>query len=178
MLIPIETKRLILRPFVEGDEAELFLLDSNPEVMKYLGMAPLQEVSESKMMVEMIMKQYETYNVGRFAVIEKESNRLIGWTGLKFNTNTVNGYQDFYEIGYRYLPEFWGKGYAMESTLPFVHRAFEEMDVEVLYAYAHVDNKASLHVLKKLGFTENGSFEEPDGTCIWFDFQKQDFVEK
>ena len=175
MLIPIETKRLILRPLELVDVDALFLLDSNADVMRYVGMEPLTERSESEKVLEMIRNQYQTNNIGRFAVIEKESNRMIGWCGLKLYKDKINNHENFYEIGYRFLPEFWGKGYATEANLPFIKRAFEEMNIENLYAYAHIDNEASHHVLRKLGFKENGHFEEPDGTCIWFEISKEDY---
>lgn len=169
MLNPIETERLILRPLVAGDVHRLFLLDSNPLVMKYVGQDVLTEPSQTESVIEMIQLQYKKFGVGRFAAIEKESNLLIGWCGLKFVDYKVNGHQNFYEIGYRFLPDFWGKGYATESNRPFVERAFKEMGVKELYAYAHEDNHASHHVLQKLGFHNRGDFMEPDGRCIWFE---------
>lgn len=168
MLNPIETERLILRPLVAEDVHRLFLLDSNPQVMKYVGQPVLTEPSQSRAVIEMIQAQYEKFGIGRFAVIEKESNLLIGWAGLKFVDYEVNGHQDFYEIGYRFLPEFWGKGYATESNKPFVGRAFNEMGVKELFAYAHEGNAGSHHVLQKLGFEIQGDFMESDGRCIWF----------
>lgn len=171
MLNPIETERLILRPLVAEDVHRLFLLDSNPQVMKYVGQPVLTEPRQSQAVIEMIQAQYEKFGIGRFAVIEKESNFLIGWAGLKFVDYKVNGYQNFYEIGYRFLPEFWGKGYATESNKPFVDRAFNEMGVNELFAYAHEDNTGSHHVLQKLGFEIQGDFIEPDGRCIWFEHE-------
>ena len=169
MLNPIETERLILRPLVAEDVDRLFLLDSNPEVMKYVGQPVLTEPRQSQAVIEMIQAQYEKFGIGRFAVIEKELNLLIGWCGLKFIDYEINSHQNFYEIGYRFLPEFWGKGYATESNKPFIDRAFNEMGVKKLFACAHEDNVGSHHVLQKLGFKIQGDFMEPDGRCIWFE---------
>jgi len=178
MLIPIETERLYMRPLELCDAERLFLMDSDVEVIKYIGVPPLKEFSQSIETIEFFHKQYETNGIGRFAVIEKESGLLIGWSGLKRITDEVNGHSDFYELGYRFIPEKWGKGYATESTIPFIERAFLDMGVENLYAYAHHENTASHHVLGKLGFTEKESFEEPDSTYIWFDYPAVDFFEK
>lgn len=171
----LETKRLVLRKFEEADYERLFLLDSNSEVMKYIGMPTLSKVEESKEVVKMIMQQYEDNGVGRLAVIEKESELLIGWSGLKLNTSEVNGYQNFYELGYRFLPETWGKGYATESGKASLEYGFNDLKAEVIYAYAHCENLASNHILTKLGFEKTGEFTEPDGICFWYKLKKENF---
>ena len=175
MNIYIETERLILRNLVEEDYERLYLLDSDPEVMKYIGMPTLSKVEESKEVVKMIMQQYEENGVGRIAVIEKESELLIGWSGLKLNTSEVNGYQNFYELGYRFLPETWGKGYATESGKASLDYGFNDLKAEIIYAYAHSENQASNHILTKLGFEKNGEFTEPDGICFWYELKKENF---
>lgn len=171
----LETKRLILRKFEEADFERLFLLDSNPEVMKYVGMPTLSKAEESKEVVKMIMQQYEDNGLGRLAVIEKESELLIGWSGLKLNTSEVNGYQNFYELGYRFLPETWGKGYATESGKASLDYGFNDLKAEIIYAYAHCENTASNHILTKLGFEKTGEFTEPDGICFWYELKKENF---
>jgi len=173
MLIPpFETQRLLLRPLEKTDAERMFLLDSNPDVMQYVGQTTHTKPEESLMVIEMILSQYEKNRIGRYAVIEKKSGLLIGWSGLKFIDYEINGFQNFYEIGYRFLPEFWGKGYATESGKGFVDKAFNESNIKELFAYAHSENTDSHHVLKKLGFLQNGEFEEPDGICYWYELKK------
>lgn len=171
----LETKRLVLRKLEEADHERLFLLDSNQEIMKYIGMPTLSKVEESKEVVKMIIQQYEENGVGRLAVIEKESELLIGWSGLKLNTSEVNGYQNFYELGYRFLPETWGKGYATESGKASLEYGFNDLKAEIIYAYAHSENMASNHILTKLGFERTGEFTEPDGICFWYELKKENF---
>ena len=111
----LETERLILRKLENEDFERMFLMDSDPDVMKYLG-KPLTTREESKEVIQMIQKQYEENGVGRLAVIEKESGLLIGWCGLKLMTKPINGYINTLDLGYRFIPEFWGKGYATETA--------------------------------------------------------------
>lgn len=172
MLVPIETERLIIRPFVMSDAPALFELDKDEKVMQYVGMKPLQTVNQTEEAIQSILFQYEKFNVGRMATIHKESGRLIGWSGLKFNQEEVNQHRDFYELGYRFLPEFWGKGFATESAKPFIDIAFEHYQAEDLYAYARIENTASIHVLTKLAFKIENEFMEPDGTCVWMKYEK------
>ena len=171
----LETERLILREFEEADYERLFLLDSNSEVMKYIGMPTLSKVEESKEVVKMIMQQYKDNGLGRLAVIEKESGLLIGWSGLKLHTAEINGHQNFYDLGYRFLPETWGKGYAFESARASIEFGFNDLDAKVIYATVHSENLASSKILTKLGFENKGEFTEPDGICIWYELKKENF---
>ncbi len=171
----LETERLILRPLKLDDADRLFLLDSNSEVMKYIGVKPLTEVKESVEVIQRIQKQYTENEIGRFAVIEKASDLLIGWCGLKFLTEEINGFNNVYDLGYRFLPEFWGKGYAQESAKAWLDFGFNEMNLKTIYACAHSENIASNTILKKLGFQEKNTFLEHDGECFWYEMEKDNF---
>lgn len=171
----LQTERLILRKFTEDDYERLFLLDSDPEVMKYVGVKPLSDPEESRKVVKMIIQQYQDNGLGRLAVIEKESGLLIGWSGLKLHTSEINGYQNFYDLGYRFLPETWGKGYASESARVSLEFGFNKLKTDIIYAHAHSENAASNHVLQKLGFEKTGEFTEPDGICFWYELKKENF---
>ncbi|MDR6158429.1 MULTISPECIES: GNAT family N-acetyltransferase [Chryseobacterium] len=172
----LETERLILRKFEETDATRLFLMDSDPEVMKYIGMSPLSDVSESQNVIRMIRQQYLDNGVGRLAVIEKNSNLLIGWSGLKLLTEEVNGYKNVYDLGYRFIPEYWGKGYALESARASLDFGFNGLKIDVMYAHAHSDNQASNHILKKLGFRKTEEFTEPDGICFWYELNRKNYL--
>lgn len=172
----IKTKNLILRKFEETDAERMFLMDSNPEVMKYIGVAPLSDPNESKNIIKIIRQQYADNGVGRLAVIEKESGLLIGWSGLKLLTQEINGYNNVYDLGYRFLPEFWGKGYALESAKASLDYGFNELKTDIIYAHAHSENKGSNHILRKLGFTKTGEFTEPDGICFWYELKRENYL--
>lgn len=171
----LETQRLILRNFEAYDADRMFLLDSNPEVMKYIGTPPLNDKKDSEKVIQMIQQQYIDNGVGRLAVIEKESGLLIGWSGLKLLTDPINGYQNIYDLGYRFLPEFWRKGYALESAKASLDFGFNDLKTDVIYAHAHSENNGSNHILKKLGFEKTGEFVEPDGICFWYELKKENY---
>ncbi|SHG65978.1 GNAT family N-acetyltransferase [Chryseobacterium oranimense] len=173
----IETQRLILRKFEEKDAERMFLLDSNPEVMKYIGVPVLTDPAESLKIIRMIQKQYEENGTGRLAVIEKETGLLIGWSGLKLLTEEINGYKNVLDLGYRYLPESWGKGYALEAAKASLELGFHQMKAEVIYAHAHSENQGSNHILKKLGFEKTGEFTEPDGICNWYELTHEKYLQ-
>lgn len=172
MKLPIITERLILRKLTEADVDNIFLLDSNPDVMKYVGVPPSTSREQSKKMVENILDQYAKNGTGRLAIIEKETNRFIGWSGIKLLTDEVNGFKDVYELGYRFLPEFWGKGYATESAKASLDLGFNQLNVEKIYAYADIENQSSNHILTKLGFENKGAFLDNGDNCYWYELEK------
>ncbi|WP_313100374.1 GNAT family N-acetyltransferase [Epilithonimonas sp.] len=172
MKLPIITERLTLRKITIDDIDNIFQLDSNPDVMKYVGVPPVKLKEESAKMVENIINQYKNNGTGRLAVIEKESNQFIGWCGIKLLTDEVNGFKNVYELGYRFLPEFWGKGYATESALASLDLGFNQLNADKIYAYADIGNESSNHILTKLGFENKGTFLDKDDICYWFELEK------
>ena len=57
----------------------------------------------------MIRQQYIDNGIDRWAIINKETNDFIGWTGLKFVTETTNNHINFYDLGYRLIEKYWAK---------------------------------------------------------------------
>lgn len=171
----LETNRLIMRPFEERDAEGLFLLDSNPDVMKYVGGVVSTKIEQSQQMIEFIQKQYKENGVGRLAVIEKSTNTLIGWSGLKYLTSEINGMKNVYELGYRFLPEYWRKGYATETARAALNYAFNEIKTDVVYAMAVTENTGSNRVLQKLGFEELGTFLDDSDLCYWYRLKKENY---
>ena len=172
MKLPIITERLILRKITLDDMDDLFLLDSNPEVMKYVGVQPFTNKEQTLKLIESLLNQYEKNGTGRLAVIEKETNKFIGWSGIKLLTDEVNGFKNVYELGYRFLPEFWGKGYATESAQASLDLGFNQLNADKIYAYADVENQSSNHILTKLGFENKGAFLDNGDNCYWYELEK------
>jgi len=153
----IETERLILRDFLHSDVDSLFTMDSNSEVHTYLGNSPLQTKDQALEIINKVHLQYQANHIGRWATIEKISGSFIGWSGLKLEQDTLYKNAAYYDVGYRFHPSFWGKGYATESTIAALHYGFSHLKVEEIIGSAHIENKASRRVLEKCGlrFIEN-----------------------
>jgi RimJ/RimL family protein N-acetyltransferase len=167
----IETKRLLLRELGLFDAEGMFELDSNPNVHVFLGNKPVKHIDESIHQIKNIQQQYKTFGIGRWAVILKETNEFLGWSGIKFITNEINNHENFYEIGYRFIERHWGKGYATEAGKAFVDYAFNEMKVEALYAYADAGNENSRRILEKLGMKYVNSFEYEGEFEVWYELK-------
>ena len=172
MKIFAETERLILREILPTDLDAMFELDSDPEVHKYLGNKPVKTKEESKKVIDFIREQYTERGVGRWAVIHKETNEFMGWSGLKLNTEEeLNGYSNFYDVGYRFIKKFWGKGYATESGKAAIQYAFNTMKLPIVYGITEIDNQASHNVLLKIGLQhiENFHYEKENLTLRWYE---------
>ncbi|WP_347218227.1 GNAT family N-acetyltransferase [Chryseobacterium sp.] len=171
----LETERLILRKLEDTDDERMFLMDSDPEVMKYLE-TPVTAIEQSRNGIKMIQKQYAENGVGRLAVVEKESGLMIGWCGLKLLKEPINGYVETLDLGYRFIPEFWGKGYAWEAAKATLDYGFNELKASSIYAYADSENTGSNHILRKLGFENTGEFEDSGVKCSWYELKREKYL--
>ncbi len=171
MNLILETDRLILREMRVSDAEALFEMDRNPRVHDYLWRKPLTDISEVYSYIEMVRTQYEKNNIGRFVLILKETNELMGWAGLKFNTETVNNKLNFYDIGYRINEKFWGKGYATEASFAWLDYGFKTMKIDTMHAAAHINNAASNKILQKIGMKLTEQYLEEETTWNWYELK-------
>ena len=177
MNLQLETNRLLLRPLELQDAEAMFEMDKNPEVHKYLWQKPTKTIDENIKVIEMVQKQYNENNIGRFATILKESNEFIGWTGIKFvNDHIENGNTNFYDYGYRLNEKFWDKGFATEASLAWLEYGFNKMKIDVMNAYTHFENGASNHILQKVGFNFMENYPDNEGV-IWKWWQMESSVQ-
>lgn len=175
MKFHVETERLVMREFRTEDAPGLLKLNSNLEVIKYLHMEPMKNMEEAIADVKWVTDQYPKNNIGRWIVIEKSTGKFMGWSGLKLEDMEMNGHHNFYDVGYRFLPEFWGKGYATESAIASVKYGFEEMNLDKINAAAHHKNLGSRKVLQKTGLKEIDTFHIFDFQAIWFEITKEEY---
>lgn len=171
MKFNIETERLILRELRLSDLEGMFELDSDPEVHKYLGNKPVKTIDESRKILESVISQYKERGIGRWAAIEKSSGNFIGWSGIRLNTEyKMNGCTNYYDVGYRLIKRFWGKGYATESGKAAVNYAFNTLKLPELYGITEKGNQASHNALLKIGLdhVEDFYFEEEKLNLRWY----------
>jgi len=171
MKLILKTERLILREMLVSDAEALFEMDSNPKVHQYLWNKPLKNSSEVQSYIESVKNQYLENNIGRFVVVLKETNELMGWAGLKYNTEMVNNKIHFYDIGYRLNERFWGKGYASEASFAWLDYGFNVMKIKVMEAAAHSDNIASNKILLKIGLKMTEQYLEDGVYWNWYELK-------
>jgi RimJ/RimL family protein N-acetyltransferase len=168
----IETNRLIMRKLKEDDDIAMFELDSDPEVHKYLGNNPYTSIDQSRETIASVLRQYAAHGIGRWAVIEKSTGSFVGWSGLKFLTEPVNNRCNIYDVGYRLLKKYWGKGYATESALAAIDYGFNNLKLEEIFAAANIENKQSRNTLGKCGLKFIEQFDHNGIACNWYKITK------
>lgn len=148
----------------------LFKLDSNPIVHRSLGNNPVQKRSESKKYIKDCIDKYEEYGICRLAVIEKKSKAFIGWSGLRFiNDYSYNGKTNFYDVGYRLMPEYWNNGFATEAGRASIDFGFNTLNLDVIYGITEQSNIASARALLKIGLKYIENFKHKNDSILnWY----------
>lgn len=169
----LETDRLLIREISEDDYEGLFQLHSDPIVQKYTGESPVKTISEIiKGTKERTFNDYKTYGFGRWAVILKSTDQFTGWAGLKY----LSEFNEI-DLGYRFLPEFWGRGIATEASKAIIIYGFEVLNIEKIIAVAMVENTASIKVMEKAGmiYDKKAPYEEGAEDDIWYKIENKNY---
>ncbi|OJW79385.1 MAG: hypothetical protein BGO69_19545 [Bacteroidetes bacterium 46-16] len=167
----IETPRLLLKRLEETDLHNFFELESDPVVQKYVtGFSndTISTLEQAAGILKAIRQQYTDHGTGRLTVWEKSSGRFIGLAGMKWHPEMINNHSCFYEIGYRFLPEYWGKGYATEAAAAACDDCIATFQPQQIYSFAHIDNHGSQKVLTKLDFNYIEDFTFNGAPMYWY----------
>lgn len=141
----LETNRLLLRELNPNDAENFYRLNLNPNVIKYTGNSAFKNTQEARDFLENY-QDYKLNGYGRWAVINKETNKFVGWCGLKFEEM-----ENKTDIGFRFFEEEWNKGYATESAMACLNYGFEKLNLKQIIGRAMKENTGSIKVLEKIG---------------------------
>ncbi len=147
------TKRLILREFKEDDAQSILELNNDPDVLKFTGDRPFQNIQEAKRFIQKY-DHYDNYGFGRWAVILKENNAFLGWCGLKFTPE-----KNEHDIGFRFFKKHWNQGFASEAASACLDLGFDEFELTKNIGRAMKENQTSIRVLEKIGLTFDKTFD-------------------
>lgn len=156
MNIILETPRFYLREMTADDAEAAFLLNADPEVVKYTGDPPFESIETARL----FLNNYPDYKIngfGRWAVVDKQTNEYTGWCGLKLlkDLNQV-------DLGYRFYQKHWNKGYATETGKACIRWGFNRLNLNEIVGRAMKENIASIKVLEKCGmkYWKDEDFDE------------------
>jgi RimJ/RimL family protein N-acetyltransferase len=156
----IETERLILRGWRDGDIEPFHTMCNDPEVMRYLGPPMSREVAE-----ESAARQNGFLNSHGYcfwAVERKADGAFLGFCGLKPGP-AGTPIADQVEIGWRLARDAWGKGYAREAAAASIAWGWANTDTPEIAAMTVLGNARSWGLMERLGMTRDpaGDFDHP-----------------
>jgi RimJ/RimL family protein N-acetyltransferase len=144
----IETPRLRLREFTEADFPSLLAIVSHAEVMRFSDGVETESVARARL--AMYLRSYRERGFGKWAVEEKRGGGVMGYCG--FGVEEFDG-QAEPELGFRFLPAYWGAGFATEAAQACSRHAFSHLGFTRYLGFADPANVSSQKVLEKIGMS-------------------------
>lgn len=169
MNIVCETERLILCRFDMSDAEYFYELNKDPEVMKYTADRVFESVEESAELIRNY-KEYEKTGFGRWTVVLRETNEVLGWCGLKY----IESVQEV-DLGYRLFRKYWNKGYATEASNASLEIGFVQYGVDLIVGRTMTDNLPSRRVLEKIGMTYWKEFDFEEHPGVYYRMFKENY---
>ena len=155
-----QTERLLLRWLDPGDSAFILELVNDPSWMRYIGDKGVKTIQDAKRYIENgPVEMYQRLGFGLYMVELKENGAPIGICGLikRDALPDVN-------LGFAFLPRFWGNGYAFESASAVMSYGRGALGLSRIVAILSQDNDRSAKLLEKLGFRFDGTVSlQPGG---------------
>ena len=146
---PVEsfsTPRLRAVRVTESHWLDLRRMDENEQFMALLG--GVRDKAGTVAYLEMNVKHWSDHGFGMWMLHDAASSAVIGRAILRHLD--VEGVDEI-EIGYGFMPEYWGRGLATEVARACVCMGFDRLDVASLVAITTPANLGSQHVLRKTG---------------------------
>ena len=144
----LETERLILRRWEDGDAENLYEYAKDPDVGPIAGWPPHQSIDESRGVIRNVFNGQEAY-----VICLKTDGKAIGAIELKLNGHTdMTDRDDECELGYWLGKPFWGQGIMPEAVREILRHAFEDIGMTTVWVGYYEGNSKSKRVQEKSGF--------------------------
>lgn len=156
-MIIAETDRLILRRLTHEDKHFILRLVNEPSWLRFIGDRNVHSPEDAvRYITDGPMAMYAKYGFGLFLVVLKGSDTPIGMCGL-LKRDTL----EHADIGFAFLPEYWGQGYAYEAAAATMAYGQKQHGLNKIIAITSPDNASSIKLLKKLGLVEKEIIQLP-----------------
>ncbi|MFB7159953.1 GNAT family N-acetyltransferase [Lysinibacillus sp. NPDC056232] len=143
----LETERLTLRLQTTNDAGFILKLMNEPSWLQFIGDRGLRTVEDACEYIENgPTRMYEQFGFCLYLVERKEDQTPVGICGLVKRESLED-----VDIGFAFLPKYWGKGYAYEAASATLAYALETLGLNRIVAITTQDNHASAKLLEKVG---------------------------
>lgn len=147
-MMPIESTRLLITTWKADDLPAAQKLWGDPEFMRYIDLRGGLNADQVAEKLQQEIERQEQFGIQYWKVILRQTEEIIGCCGLR----PYDLPNRVYELGFHFMKQHWGRGYAQESVTAVIDYAFRVMQVPKLFAGHNPKNLASAAVLTKLGF--------------------------
>lgn len=158
----IDTERLNLRRWKPEDRVPFAAMCSDPDVMQYIGNGATRTAEQAARAIASFEREWDERGYGLFAVEEKQTGNLIGFTGLSL-PDFLPEVLPSVEIGWRFSKPSWGKGYASEAATAALSFGVNELAITDIVSIYQIGNEASARIMQKLGMAFDRKTIDP--TC-------------
>jgi len=146
-LFTLETERLTLREFTTDDAEFSLRLLNEPSFLRFIGDKGVRNLQDARQYIlNGPIASYNQNGFGLYLVVLKSTNTSIGMCGL-IKRETLTDV----DIGFAFLPEFWNKGYALESATAVFSYGKDVLKLPRIVAITNKDNVTSGKLLERLG---------------------------
>lgn len=160
----LETKRTILKQLTVNEIEGFYNVVKEDAIGKNLPIGKGCTYEQAQRWLKVVDEHWVKYGYGPFLVILKTSSEPIGYCGLSY----IEELQAI-EVKYGFKEEFWGNGYATETSKKSIDYAFSELNVDKIIGLTKPENYGSQNVLKKCGMQYKDTIEIFGITCKYFD---------
>ena len=156
----IETERLLLRRWRDGDREPFASICADPRVMKFFPSTQTREQSGAQ--IDRQNSHMDRHGFCFWALENRASGEFLGFTGL-LNVGFAAPFAPAVEIGWRLAHRFWDAGYAGEAARASVAWGFNTLRLDEIVSFAFVDNWRSRRVMERIGMRHDpgGEFDMP-----------------
>ena len=143
----LTTNRLIVRKLTLDDSPFFYELVNDTAWIKNIGDRNVQTLDDAEdYLKDRIIPSYANLGFGFYAVVEKQTNAITGISGFIKRDELQH-----VDVGFAFLPEYRGKGYAFESTNALMNYGKEVLGFKTILGIANNDNQRSHLLLEKIG---------------------------
>jgi RimJ/RimL family protein N-acetyltransferase len=141
-----------MRDFTLDDFDDLYALNSDPRVMKYIADGKPSTRDEVARALRRFVRYPTLYvDLGIWHTSRRDTGAFIGFFALNYTGKTTD-----IEIGYRLLRNAWGQGFATEGATALAQYGFDDLGLYRIIGVTHPGNQASQRVLMKAGLADVG----------------------
>ncbi len=159
-MVILETPRLVLRRLQLDDAPYILELLNDPDFIRFIADRGVRTLHDAEQYLRTgPLASYERFGHGLFRVSLKASGMPIGMCGLLKRDEL-----DDVDIGFAYLPQYCGQGYAFEVASELLAQSRKLFNLSRIVAITNLDNIRSINLLGRLGFVRERTVKMPSST--------------